>query len=127
MNSFVVILAFAGAIGLFFTWLALTLRSERSLRHAEGHQRVRQQTASRAATRRARRESVAPIPVVRPGTFCRVVGTYGRSNRGTILVCSSRARGRPRWCQARLVEGTERVEAESHGAAEAPLHLATSG
>jgi hypothetical protein len=126
MNSFVVMVAFAGAIGLFFTWLALTLRSERSLRHAEGHQQLHRQAATRAATRRARRESVAPIPVVRPGTFCRVVGTYGRSNRGTILVCSSRAHGRPRWCQARLVEQTGQSDAESVDAAVAPLHLATS-
>jgi hypothetical protein len=126
MNSFVVMLAFAGAIGLFATWLALTLRSEQSLRHAEGHQLLHRQAASHAAARRARRESVAPVPVVRPGTFCRVVGAYGRSSRGTIMVCSSRARGRPRWCQARLVEQTARVEAESLDPAEAPLQLAAS-
>jgi hypothetical protein len=126
MDSFVVMLAFAGAIGLFAAWLALTLRSERSLRHAEGHQVLHRQAASRTATRRARRESVAPVPVVRPGTFCRVVGAYGRSSRGTIMVCSSRARGRPRWCQARLVEQTARVEAESLDAAQAPRQLAAS-
>jgi hypothetical protein len=126
MDSFVVMLAFAGAIGLFFTWLALTLRSERSLRHAEDHQRLRLQAACRDATRAARRDSVAPIPVVRPGTFCRVVGTYGRSNRGTILVCSSRERGRPRWCQARLLDRTDEAAVETGDGAEGTRQLVAS-
>jgi hypothetical protein len=126
MNSFVVILAFAGAIGLFAAWLVLTLREEREVRQAERHLVLDRQAAGRAAARRARRESVTQIPVVRPGTFCRVVGAYGRSNRGTILVCSKRARGRPRWCQARLVDKPERVEAGATAAADAPRRLVTN-
>ena len=80
------------------------LRAERSLIETHTRQRLHHRDSHRQATRSARRDAVAPvteIPVVRPGAFCRVVGNVGRTNRGTILVCSDRPNGRPRWAKAR--------------------------
>ncbi len=104
MDNSIVLLGFVGAVALFAVWVVVMLRAERALIATHARRRVDHRDSHRHAARTARRESVAPlteIPVVRPGAFCRVVGTVGRSNRGTILVCSSRSHGRPRWSKAR--------------------------
>ena len=104
MDNSIVMVGFVGAVALFGVWLVLMLRAERSLIETHARQRLHHRDSHRQATRSARREPMAPvteIPVVRPGAFCRVVGNVGRTNRGTILVCSSRPNGRPRWAKAR--------------------------
>jgi hypothetical protein len=104
MDTSVVMLGFLGGVGLFAAWMVVLLCGERH-RDAEHARQLRDtQLARRRATMAARAEStvpVEPVPVVRPGSFCRVPGTVGRSRRGTLLVCSSVPEARPRWREAR--------------------------
>jgi hypothetical protein len=104
MDTSVVMLGFLGGVGLFSAWLVVLLRGER-YRHDAYAEKIRDtELSNRRATMTARAESTAPAdppPIVRPGSFCRVPGTVGRSSRGTLLVCSSVPQARPRWREAR--------------------------
>jgi hypothetical protein len=107
MDTSVVTFGFFGAVGLFAAFLGVLLRAERSHRDEHARRILDAEHSRRRATRAARVESavptetVEPMPVVRPGSFCRVPGTVGRSRRGTLLVCSSAPQARPRWREAR--------------------------
>jgi hypothetical protein len=104
MDTSVVMFGFLGGVGLFSAWLVVLLRGERYRHDALTRKIVDTELSKRRATRTARAESTAavePMPVVRPGSFCRVPGTVGRSSRGTLLVCSSAPHARPRWREAR--------------------------
>jgi hypothetical protein len=103
MDTSVIMLGFFGAVVLFTVGLLVLLRDERC-RHAEHARLVSESAQSRRhATIAARAESTAPVemPVVKPGAFCRVPGTVGRSSSGTLLMCSSVPQARPRWREAR--------------------------
>jgi hypothetical protein len=104
MDTSVVMLGFLGGIALFSVWLVVMLQSERFRQDEHARRLVHRQQSKRRATRAARAESTVPVesmPVVRPGSFCRVPGTVGRSSRGALLVCSSVPSARPRWREAR--------------------------
>jgi hypothetical protein len=107
MRTGVLALAFIGAVGLFAGWLAVMLRHERAYRVAlieQSRARSREHRRAALAAQRAPEVVVAtPAPVVRPGSFCRVPGSVGRSKRGVALVCERSAHGRPRWRQAQRV------------------------
>jgi hypothetical protein len=104
MDTSVVMLGFLGGVGLFSAWILVLLRGERYRQDEHARQVHDAERSRRRATIAARVEPTAPIesmPVVRPGSFCRVPGTVGRSRRGTLLVCSSVPQARPRWREAR--------------------------
>jgi hypothetical protein len=104
MDTSVVMLGFLAGVGLFSAWIVVLLRDERYRHDEHVRQRHDIERSRRRATLAARAEStLAPetMPVVRPGSFCRVPGTVGRSRRGTLLVCSSVPQARPRWREAR--------------------------
>jgi hypothetical protein len=110
MDTSVVMLAFLGAVGLFAAFLVVLLRADRSHRDEHARRILDAEHSRRRATMAARTESAVPtetvvtietMPIVRPGSFCRVPGTVGRSRRGTLLVCSSVPEARPRWREAR--------------------------
>jgi hypothetical protein len=100
-------LGFVVGVAVFAAWLTYTLRQERDVRVAHVARTHERLASHRRATLTA--HAVATVPtraqhVVRPGSFCRVVGAVGATKRGVTLVCQPSATGRPRWVKAETVD-----------------------
>jgi hypothetical protein len=104
MHVAVVGVGFAIGVTAFVAWLLVMLRHDRAHRMqliASSHEHARMHRRAALAARYA----PAPrptVPVVRPGSFCRVPGNIGHSKNGTVLVCEANDHGRPRWRRAEV-------------------------
>jgi hypothetical protein len=104
MQVTVLAAGFGIGVSLFVAWLLVMLRHDRTHRvqwiaSSHEHARMHRRAALAAQYPPAPRPAV---PVVRPGSFCRVPGNIGHSKNGTVLVCEASDHGRPRWRRAEV-------------------------
>lgn len=90
---------FAVGMALFAGWLTVMLHDDRAHRVALASASRAHASSHRRAARSARYvpEPAPVMPVVRPGSFCRVPGNVAYSKHGTVLVCEATGGTRPRW------------------------------
>jgi hypothetical protein len=97
---------FTFGVVAFALWLMFMLRQDRAHRvalvaAAQDHTRSHRRAARAAGGPPVARPAV---PVVRAGSFCRVVGNVGETKHGTVLVCRAKGNGRPRWRRAEVFQ-----------------------
>ncbi len=100
MQVAVLAAGFGAGVGAFLAWLAVMLHHDRAHRLAlieASHERTRSHRRAALAAQHAPVATRSTVPAVRAGSYCRVPGNIGYAKNGTVLVCESSAKGRPRW------------------------------
>jgi hypothetical protein len=105
MHVAVLGVGFAAGVGAFVAWLAVMLHHDRAQRLAliaASHERTRSHRRAALTAQHTPVGTRSMVPAVRAGSFCRVPGNVGYAKNGTVLVCESSAKGRPRWRRAEV-------------------------
>jgi hypothetical protein len=103
MQVSVLMAGFTLGMCAFVAWLMVMLRHDRAHRVAlieASHEQTRSHRRAALAARYTPEPVPEPepeLPVVRPGSFCRVPGHFASSKNGSVLVCEAHGNGRPRW------------------------------